>query len=128
MKRLSAHETRSNPVRSATSATRTFSSSVRRWARLMPNVGGASTRAILRDGRCDAGAVAATAALCYGSAHDPNQEVLMPSFAYFCGHEQFQPEVLLEHAVQAEAAGFDALAVSDHFHPWVDDASASGFA
>jgi coenzyme F420-dependent glucose-6-phosphate dehydrogenase len=52
----------------------------------------------------------------------------MPSFAYFCGHEQFQPEVLLEHAGQAEAAGFDALAVSDHFHPWVDDASASGFA
>jgi coenzyme F420-dependent glucose-6-phosphate dehydrogenase len=52
----------------------------------------------------------------------------MPSFAYFCGHEQFQPEVLLEHAARAEAAGFDALAVSDHFHPWVDDASASGFA
>ena len=52
----------------------------------------------------------------------------MPSFAYFCGHEQFQPEVLLEHAAQVEAAGFDALAVSDHFHPWVDDASAAGFA
>jgi len=52
----------------------------------------------------------------------------MPSFAYFCGHEQFQPEVLLEHAALVEAAGFDALAVSDHFHPWVDDASASGFA
>ena len=52
----------------------------------------------------------------------------MPSFAYFCGHEQFQPEVLLEHADLAESAGFDALAVSDHFHPWVDDASASGFA
>ena len=52
----------------------------------------------------------------------------MPQFAYFCGHEQFQPEVLLEHAVQAEAVGFDALTVSDHFHPWVDDASACGFA
>jgi coenzyme F420-dependent glucose-6-phosphate dehydrogenase len=52
----------------------------------------------------------------------------MPSFAYFCGHEQFQPEVLLELAAQAETAGFDALAVSDHFHPWVDDASAAGFA
>jgi coenzyme F420-dependent glucose-6-phosphate dehydrogenase len=52
----------------------------------------------------------------------------MPSFAYFCGHEQFQPEVLLDHAVQAEAEGFDALTVSDHFHPWVDDASACGFA
>lgn len=51
----------------------------------------------------------------------------MPEFAYFCGTEQFQPETLLEHAVQAEAAGFDALAVSDHFHPWVDDASAAPF-
>ncbi len=52
----------------------------------------------------------------------------MTSFAYFCGHEQFQPEVLLQHAVQAEVVGFDALTVSDHFHPWVDDASACGFA
>jgi coenzyme F420-dependent glucose-6-phosphate dehydrogenase len=51
----------------------------------------------------------------------------MPEFAYFCGTEQFQPETLLEHAAQAEAAGFDALAVSDHFHPWVDDASAAAF-
>ncbi len=49
-------------------------------------------------------------------------------FAYFCGHEQFQPETLLEHAVLAEEVGFDALTVSDHFHPWVDDASAAGFA
>src|SRR5260370_42264445 len=49
----------------------------------------------------------------------------MPESACFCGTEQFHPEVLLEHAVQAEAAGFDAVTVSDHFHPWVDDASAS---
>jgi coenzyme F420-dependent glucose-6-phosphate dehydrogenase len=28
----------------------------------------------------------------------------------------------------AEAAGFDAVVVSEHFHPWVDDESASGFA
>jgi coenzyme F420-dependent glucose-6-phosphate dehydrogenase len=52
----------------------------------------------------------------------------MPRFAYFCGHEQFQPEELLGHAVLAEEVGFDALTVSDHFHPWVDDASACGFA
>ena len=52
----------------------------------------------------------------------------MTRFAYFCGHEQFQPEVLLEHAALAEQVGFDALTVSDHFHPWVDDASACGFA
>jgi len=52
----------------------------------------------------------------------------MPRFYYFCGHEQFQPETLVKHAQLAEAAGFDGALVSEHFHPWVDDASASGFA
>lgn len=52
----------------------------------------------------------------------------MTQFAYFCGHEQWQPEVLVEHAVVAERAGFDFLVVSEHFHPWVDDTSASGYA
>ena len=52
----------------------------------------------------------------------------MTKFAYFCGHEQWQPEELVEHAVLAENAGFDMVVVSEHFHPWVDDESASGFA
>jgi coenzyme F420-dependent glucose-6-phosphate dehydrogenase len=52
----------------------------------------------------------------------------MTRFAYFCGHEQWHPEVLVEHARLAEAAGFDLALVSEHFHPWVDDTSASGFA
>lgn len=52
----------------------------------------------------------------------------MTQFAYFCGHEQFQPEDLVRHAVLAEKAGFDAVMVSEHFHPWVDDLGASGFA
>ena len=52
----------------------------------------------------------------------------MTRFAYFCGHEQWQPEILVEHAVLAERAGFDFLVVSEHFHPWVDDTSASGYA
>ncbi len=52
----------------------------------------------------------------------------MTEFAYFCGHEQWQPETLVEHAVLAERAGFDFLVVSEHFHPWVDDTSASGYA
>ena len=52
----------------------------------------------------------------------------MTKFAYFCGHEQWQPEELVEHAVLAEKAGFDMAVVSEHFHPWVDDESASGFA
>ena len=52
----------------------------------------------------------------------------MTEFAYFCGHEQFHPEELVEHAQLAEQAGFDWLVVSEHFHPWVDDVSASGYA
>lgn len=52
----------------------------------------------------------------------------MTRFAYFCGHEQFQPEDVVRHAVLAEEAGFDAVMVSEHFHPWVDDVSASGYA
>ncbi len=34
----------------------------------------------------------------------------------------------MEHAVLAEKAGFDMVLVSEHFHPWVDDVGASGFA
>lgn len=49
-------------------------------------------------------------------------------FAYFCGHEQWQPEVLVRHAGLAEEAGFDFIVVSEHFHPWVDDVGAAGFA
>jgi len=52
----------------------------------------------------------------------------LTKFAYFCGHEQWQPEELVVHAVLAEEAGFDMVVVSEHFHPWVDDAGASGFA
>src|SRR3989304_2823734 len=53
---------------------------------------------------------------------------VVTDFYYFCGHEQWQPETLVRHAVIAEEAGFDGLVVSEHFHPWVDDHSAAGFA
>ena len=33
-------------------------------------------------------------------------------------HEQFPPDELLEQAVEAERAGFDGVACSDHFQPW----------
>jgi G6PDH family F420-dependent oxidoreductase len=52
----------------------------------------------------------------------------MTRFAYFCGHEQWHPEELLEHARLADQVGFDMLVVSEHFHPWVDDSGAAGFA
>ena len=34
------------------------------------------------------------------------------------GHERFAPDELLRQAVQAEQAGFDAIACSDHLAPW----------
>ncbi len=52
----------------------------------------------------------------------------MTKFFYFLGHEQFQPEILVDHAKLAEKVGFDGLFVSEHFNPWVADNSASGFA
>jgi coenzyme F420-dependent glucose-6-phosphate dehydrogenase len=48
-------------------------------------------------------------------------------FAWLCSHESYQPEELVEQAIAAEEAGFDVVLGSDHFHPWVDDTSASGF-
>jgi coenzyme F420-dependent glucose-6-phosphate dehydrogenase len=34
------------------------------------------------------------------------------------GPEQYPPNELLDYALTAEAAGFDSLEASDHFHPW----------
>ena len=48
-------------------------------------------------------------------------------FGWLSSDESYQPEVLADQAVQAEEAGFDLILGSDHFHPWVDDNSASGF-
>ena len=48
-------------------------------------------------------------------------------FAWLCSHEEYQPEILVDQAIAAEAAGFDMVLGSDHFHPWVDDTSAAGF-
>jgi coenzyme F420-dependent glucose-6-phosphate dehydrogenase len=49
-------------------------------------------------------------------------------FGWLSSHESNQPEDLVEQAVEAERAGFDAVFASDHFHPWVDDeGAAAGF-
>lgn len=37
---------------------------------------------------------------------------------YGAAHEQFPPEDLLQQAVEAERAGFDGIACSDHLQPW----------
>jgi G6PDH family F420-dependent oxidoreductase len=39
---------------------------------------------------------------------------------YFLSCEEFGPADLLEQAKAAEQAGFEALWISDHFHPWLE--------
>jgi coenzyme F420-dependent glucose-6-phosphate dehydrogenase len=47
----------------------------------------------------------------------------MPRTRYILSlaHERFAPEELLAQAVEAERAGFDGIACSDHFQPWWED-------
>ena len=42
----------------------------------------------------------------------------MTQYFFTCAHEQFKPSELLTQAVEAEIAGFDGIACSDHFQPW----------
>ncbi|MFE5534791.1 TIGR03557 family F420-dependent LLM class oxidoreductase [Streptomyces sp. NPDC056492] len=44
----------------------------------------------------------------------------MTSFGYFLSCEEFTPAQLLDQARMAADAGFERLAISDHFHPWND--------
>lgn len=46
---------------------------------------------------------------------------------FHASHEQFAPSRLLELAQRAEAAGFEVLFSSDHFHPWSTRQGQSGF-
>jgi len=46
---------------------------------------------------------------------------------YFLSTEEYSPDQLVEQAVLAEEAGFDALWISDHFHPWSDAQGHSPF-
>ena len=39
-------------------------------------------------------------------------------FGYFLSCEEYSPSQLVDQAVRAQSAGFDALCISDHFHPW----------
>ena len=51
----------------------------------------------------------------------------MTTFGYFLASEECQPDRLLEQARLAREAGFTALAVSDHYHPWVGAQGSSPF-
>ena len=46
---------------------------------------------------------------------------------YFLSSEEFSPRDLVEQAKKAEQAGFHALWISDHIHPWNDEQGHSGF-
>src|SRR5690349_22525080 len=43
----------------------------------------------------------------------------MTTFGYTLSSEEHPPSDLVDNARRAEAAGFDFVSVSDHFHPWV---------
>ncbi|HEX6920140.1 MAG TPA: TIGR03557 family F420-dependent LLM class oxidoreductase [Actinomycetes bacterium] len=46
---------------------------------------------------------------------------------YFLSSEEYDPRELVEQARLAEEAGFEALWISDHFHPWNDEQGQSPF-
>src|SRR3954470_7892486 len=46
---------------------------------------------------------------------------------YFLASEEYSPRDLIEQAKKAEQAGFHALWISDHYHPWVDAQGQSSF-
>ncbi len=49
---------------------------------------------------------------------------MMLKLGWKAGPEQYPPAELLNYAIAADAAGFDALDVSDHFHPWSEKGQA----
>jgi G6PDH family F420-dependent oxidoreductase len=48
-------------------------------------------------------------------------------YGYFLSCEEYDPHQLVEQAVLAEQAGFEALWISDHYHPWNDEQGQSPF-
>lgn len=52
----------------------------------------------------------------------------MTRFGYKLMSEEHGPVALVENARRAEEAGFDFVAISDHFHPWLSSQGHSSFA
>jgi len=51
----------------------------------------------------------------------------MTGYGYFLSAEEFTPREMLDQARMAEQAGFEYLAISDHYHPWNDEQGNSAF-
>ncbi|RBQ17914.1 LLM class F420-dependent oxidoreductase [Spongiactinospora rosea] len=51
----------------------------------------------------------------------------MTKFGYFLSSEEHGPKDLVRQAKRAERAGFEALWISDHYHPWVGEQGQSSF-
>ncbi|MBF8194600.1 TIGR03557 family F420-dependent LLM class oxidoreductase [Nonomuraea sp. K274] len=51
----------------------------------------------------------------------------MTTFGYFLASEEHSPKELVRQAKAAERAGFEALWISDHFHPWLNEQGESPF-
>ncbi|MDS0259729.1 TIGR03557 family F420-dependent LLM class oxidoreductase [Haloarcula sp. S1CR25-12] len=51
----------------------------------------------------------------------------MPEIGYTLSSEEHSPSDLVEYARRAEAAGFDFLSISDHYHPWVSEQGEASF-
>ncbi len=51
----------------------------------------------------------------------------MVKIGYFLSSEEFGPHAHVEQAKMAENAGFEALWISDHYHPWVREQGQSPF-
>jgi G6PDH family F420-dependent oxidoreductase len=51
----------------------------------------------------------------------------MTDFGLFLFSEELTPRELVRSAVAAEAAGFDKLWISDHYHPWTDEQGQAPF-
>ncbi|MDQ6797926.1 MAG: TIGR03557 family F420-dependent LLM class oxidoreductase [Actinomycetota bacterium] len=51
----------------------------------------------------------------------------MTSYGYTLSSEEHPPSTLVDNGRKAEAAGFDFVTISDHFHPWVSAQGHSPF-
>ena len=51
----------------------------------------------------------------------------MINLGYTLSSEEHRPNALIANGQRAEAAGFEFLSISDHFHPWLDSQGQSPF-